>query len=185
MIGLGSGRAFPSRLAFVADETAVVEAMMHVTGESITPSPDGMVLLVEDNSGISDVVQALLEDEGFAVAAIGDGRAAVAWTEQHRPALVVLDLDLPVIDGVTVGSLLRARFGALLPILIFSADQRAYVRTRHLGPCGLVRKPFDSDVLVAAVRRGLDGSSSIETTGALPSGQRAPLRAPGDAGPGP
>ena len=112
---------------------------MHVLSDPITLSPVGKVLLVEGDQSIRDGVQMLLEGDGLEVAATDNGRAAVAWAEQERPALVVLDLDLPVIDGVAVGSVLRARFGALLPIVIFSADTRAYAKTRHLGPCGLVR----------------------------------------------
>jgi DNA-binding response OmpR family regulator len=43
-------------------------------------------------------------------------------------------------------------------MVFFSADQQAQAKTRHLAPCDLVRKPFDPDDLVAAVRRGLAAS---------------------------
>jgi CheY-like chemotaxis protein len=141
----------------------------------IAPSSSGLILLVEDTPAIRDVVQALLEGEGFAVVAISDGQRAVSWAEHHQPALVVLDLDLPVLDGVAVASILRARFGALFPILIFSADERAYAKTRHLGPCGLIRKPFDADGLVAAVRGGLKVGGRFRVSSAFPAdltGQR-------------
>lgn len=120
-------------------------------------SSDGTILLVEDDPTIRDVVQALLEDERHVVAATEDG-ATAAWAEQHRPVLVILDLGLPRLDGVAVATLLRARYGDLLPIVFFSADLHARAKTRHLAPCDLVRKPFDADVLVGAVRRGLSGS---------------------------
>ena len=113
---------------------------------------------MEDDPTIREVVQALLECEGLVVTATADGLAAVAWSEQHQPALVVLDLGLPFLDGVAVATLLRARYGEALPIVILSADVRARTKTQHLRPCGLVRKPFDADTLVAAVRRGLDGA---------------------------
>jgi CheY-like chemotaxis protein len=119
---------------------------------------DGTILLVEDDSTIRYVVQALLEGEGHVVAATKDGAAAVAWAERHRPALVILDLGLPFLDGVAVATLLRARYGDLLPIVVFSADLNARAKTRHLAPFDLVRKPFDADVLVAAVARGLSKS---------------------------
>lgn len=113
---------------------------------------------MEDDSTIRYAVQALLEDEGHVVAATEDGAAAVAWAEQHRPVLVILDLGLPHLDGVAVATVLRARYGDLLPIIIFSADLHARARIRHLAPCDLGCKPFDADVLVAAVSRGLFGS---------------------------
>src|SRR4051794_32487882 len=106
----------------------MVRAMPNVVRDPTLPSEGGTILVVEDNPGIRDVVEALFESEDLAVTAIGDGRAAVAWAEQHQPALVLLDLDLPELDGVSVASVLRARFGALLPILIFSADERAYAK---------------------------------------------------------
>jgi DNA-binding response OmpR family regulator len=87
-----------------------------------------------------------------------DGHEAVAWAELRRPALVVLDLGLPLLDGIGVARILRSRYGARLPILVVSADFWAAEKSRHFGPCGLVPKPFDADVLVAAVRRGLDGT---------------------------
>jgi hypothetical protein len=55
--------------------------------------------------------------------------------------------------------------------LILSADDRAHDKTRHLGPCGLVRKPFDADDLIAAVLRGLVGDG-VSPTRAGPSGAR-------------
>jgi hypothetical protein len=58
---------------------------------------------------------------------------------------------------VAVATLLRVRYGDLLPIIIFSADVDARAKTRHLAPCNLVHKPFDADILVAAVSRGLIG----------------------------
>jgi DNA-binding response OmpR family regulator len=129
--------------------------VQHAVSDPQAASSDGTILLVEDEPIIRDVVQALLEDEGHVVASAEDGVAAMTWAEQHRPVLVVLDLELPRLDGVAVATLLRARYGDLLPIVIFSADLDARAKTRHLAPCDLVRKPFDSDVLVAAVRRGL------------------------------
>jgi DNA-binding response OmpR family regulator len=119
------------------------------------PLARGIILLVEDHPTIRDVIHMLLEDEGLAVSSTGDGRAALAWAEQNRPALVVLDLGLPCVDGVAVATTLRERYGEALPILIVSADDRAHAKTRHLGPCGLIRKPFDADALLAAVRHVL------------------------------
>src|SRR4051794_34487299 len=154
--------------------------MMHVAGDPMPLSPGRVVLLVEDDPAIRDGVQLLLEDAGLEAAAIANGQAAVTWAEQPQPALVILDLDPPVVDGVAVASFLRARYGALLPILIFSADERAYAKTRHLGPCGLDRKPFDADVLVAAVRGGLQVvHDCFETSGAHLSGDVSPRGRPG------
>jgi hypothetical protein len=58
-------------------------------------------------------------------------------------------------------------------------DERAYAKTRHLGPSGLIRKPFDADVLVAAVRQGLEGSGHFETNGTFPADRGTQQRRPG------
>ncbi len=142
--------------------------MTQIVRDPTTPSSSGTVLHVEDDPVIRDVVQMLLEDEGLVVSSIADGRAAVAWAELNHPILVVLDLGIPILDGVAVGAILRARYGDGLPILIVSADERADQKTRHLGPCGLVPKPFDADDLVAAVRQALDGSGHVDTTDGPP-----------------
>ena len=128
---------------------------MRVVGVPPFPVPSGVILLVEDDPSIRHVVQLLLEDEGLVVEATPNGLEAVAWAERHRPVLVVLDLGLPLLDGVGVAMALRSRYGERLPILVVSADYRAAEKARPIGPCGLVRKPFDADDLVAAVRREL------------------------------
>jgi CheY-like chemotaxis protein len=158
----------------------MVETMPHVINDSLTPPSGEIILLVEDEPTIRDVVQELFQCEGLVVTAVVDGREAVAWAERNRPSLVVLDIDLPYLDVVAVATRLRARYGALLPIVIFSADHGAHARTRHLKPCGLVRKPFEADTLLAAVRRGLAGSWN-GTSSEEPRSTRAPNHQhPGD-----
>jgi CheY-like chemotaxis protein len=179
-VGLEPGRLSPLGLAFVADETAMVETMPHVINDPFTPPSGEIILLVEDEPTIRDVVRELFECEGLIVTAVVDGREAVAWAERHRPALVVLDIDLPHLDGVAVATRLRARYGMLLPIVIFSADYAAHARTRHLKPCGLVPKPFDADALLSAVRRGLDGGRNGTSSEEPRSKRAANHQHPGD-----
>src|SRR5688572_7263702 len=68
------------------------------------PSPEGpaRVLVVDDESNITDLVSTALRYEGFEVAAAHDGREALAAVETFRPDLIVLDVMLPDLDGFEV-----------------------------------------------------------------------------------
>src|SRR2546428_9706956 len=65
------------------------------------------ILVVDDDSKIDQLVRAYLEREGYPVVTAGDGRAALAAVEQHAPGLIVLDLMLPAVDGMTAPRRLR------------------------------------------------------------------------------
>jgi PleD family two-component response regulator len=64
--------------------------------------PDRPILVVDDDAKIVRLVRTYLERDGFAVVTAADGPAALAAIEEHRPALVVLDLMLPELDGRAV-----------------------------------------------------------------------------------
>lgn len=75
-----------------------------MTVEPLSPSsgrsgPVPLILLVEDQPEIRDAVRWLLEDEGFAVETAADGQAALAQVTQLRPALIILDMGLPILSG--------------------------------------------------------------------------------------
>jgi DNA-binding response OmpR family regulator len=112
------------------------------------------VLLVEDDDGIRQVCLWALEDQGFVVEEATDGRQALERASAHRPRLVILDMTLPVMSGDAVADGLRA-VDPDLPILLITADGRAAEKAQRVGAYEYLRKPFDLDVLVAAVRRGL------------------------------
>jgi CheY-like chemotaxis protein len=91
------------------------------------------VLLVEDDRDIRELMQAGLEDAGLPVAAVADGEHALTWATTHRPAVVVLDMRLPGIDGEEVAARLRAALGATLPILVVTAVADPLERTERAG----------------------------------------------------
>lgn len=154
---MGSGRDRRTGSAFrsLLTSRSRLGPLVHVVGRAMPPSSNSAVLLVEDDTAIRGVLQLLLEDEGLVVQPVADGFQALAWAESNRPALVILDLGLPLLDGVSVATALRARYGERLPIIVVSADYRAAEKTEHLKPSGLLRKPFDVDMLVGAVQREL------------------------------
>jgi DNA-binding response OmpR family regulator len=114
--------------------------------------PTAPILVVDDDPKIVALVRTYLERERYPVITAGDGRAALLAIEEHAPRLVVLDLMLPEIDGMTV--IRRARADGDVPILVLSA--RGAVGDRVLGLSegadDYLPKPFSPAELVARVR---------------------------------
>ena len=90
----------------------------------------GTIVVVDDDPKIVQLVRAYLERDGFAVVTAGDGRAALAAIAAHDPALIVLDLMLPEIDGLTVAR--RVREESDVPILMLSARGSVADRIRNV-----------------------------------------------------
>ncbi|MEX2273117.1 MAG: response regulator transcription factor [Vicinamibacterales bacterium] len=110
------------------------------------------VLVVEDNRSLAQGLKNNLEIEGYEVAVAGDGAEALARVREFDPALVVLDLMLPRVDGYRVLKQMRDD-GLEIPVLILTAkDQEAdKVRGFRLGADDYVTKPFGILELMARV----------------------------------
>ncbi len=114
--------------------------------------PTAPILVVDDDPKIVALVRTYLERERYPVVTAGDGRAALRAIEEHRPRLVVLDLMLPEVDGMTV--IRRARADGDVPILVLSARSAVGDRVLGLseGADDYLPKPFSPAELVARVR---------------------------------
>jgi DNA-binding response OmpR family regulator len=112
------------------------------------------VLVVDDDVKIVRLVQTYLEREGHRVTAAHDGRTALASMALDPPALVVLDVMLPEVDGLTVLRALR-RNDDHTPVIVLSARGTARDRVEGLteGADDYVPKPFSPAELVLRVRR--------------------------------
>ena len=110
------------------------------------------ILLVEDEDPLRRVLRDLLEREGFAVVEARDGVQALDEVDRHAPDVVVLDLNLPRLDGYGVLSHLRARQQtATLPVLVLTAngDEDSEVRVFEYGANDYIAKPFRPRALSA------------------------------------
>jgi two-component system alkaline phosphatase synthesis response regulator PhoP len=123
------------------------------------------ILVVEDEKDIRELVRFHLEQEGYAVRETDTGEGALALAESDRPALVVLDLMLPGIDGLEVCRRLRAAEATrALPIVVLTAKAAEVDRVLglELGADDYVTKPFSPRELVARVRAVLRRSHAEE-----------------------
>lgn len=124
------------------------------------------ILVVDDDAKIVRLVRTYLEREGFRVVEASDGRSALAAIALEAPALVVLDLMLPEVDGL---SILRAvRRTDRTPILMLSARGTTADRIAGLseGADDYLPKPFSPAELVVRIKRILDRSG--RPAGSLP-----------------
>jgi DNA-binding response OmpR family regulator len=113
------------------------------------------ILVVEDEDGLRESIQWLLEDEGWPVAVAADGKEALQQAGAQRPSLVVLDMALPVLNGDAVADGLRRLYRNEVPILVITADGRAAAKARRVGAYAYLPKPFSFDDFLDRVQRGL------------------------------
>lgn len=114
------------------------------------------VVIAEDEALIRLDLREMLEEEGYhVVAEAGDGASAVRLAAQHRPDLVVLDVQMPVLDGISAAEQIASERTA--PVLILTAfSQRELVeRARRAGAMAYVVKPFGRADLVPAIEMAI------------------------------
>ena len=133
------------------------------------------ILLVDDEVAIQRALGPLLRARGYDVITAGSGAAALAALAEHPPALIVLDLGLPDIDGVEVCR--RVRADSPVPIIVLSARGAEADKVRALdnGADDYVTKPFGPEELLARIRVALRrvGSDDRQQTGRFSAGDLA------------
>ena len=118
-----------------------------------------MVLLVDDEDQLRRVMRDLLERQGYTVVEARDGAQALDEVDRHAPDIVILDLNLPGVDGYSVLSQLRSRPATRqLPIIVLTAkgDEDNEVRVLELGADDFLTKPFRARALAARLESALN-----------------------------
>jgi DNA-binding response OmpR family regulator len=125
----------------------------------------GTVLVVDDEPMVREVVGRYLELDGFRVHEAADGDAALAWLDDHQPELVVLDIMLPGVDGLTI--LRRLRSSGSIPVILLTARAEEVDRVvgLELGADDYLVKPFSPRELAARVRTILRRTRVVESDG--------------------
>ena len=139
--------------------------------------PDRPILVVDDDAKIVRLVRTYLEREGYTVVTAADGPGALDAIERHEPALVVLDLMLPELDGrAVVRAVRRDEEAAATPILILSARGTTLDRIAGLadGADDYLPKPFSPAELVLRVKSILRRAATDATAAATNGGTRTP-----------
>jgi DNA-binding NtrC family response regulator len=116
----------------------------------------GRLLVVDDDPIGCRVVMRIMEHEGYETMAAHDGEACLARAAADHPDLVILDLELPKLDGIQVLERLKAA-QPNLPVIMLTGhyDVKATVRAMRLGAYDYLTKPVNSEELTIVVRRAL------------------------------
>ena len=114
------------------------------------------ILVVDDDHNLRQTIQWVLEDEGYTVATAVDGQEAVELAIGQQPALIVLDMGLPLLSGNEVAAQVRSHYGIDVPIVLITADGHIEEKSRQVEASSFLRKPFEIDDLVTAVEQALE-----------------------------
>ena len=117
-----------------------------------TPIAGRQVLVVDDEPAIVAMIRDVLEDAGFEVVTAANGVEALRAVERGEPAVVLLDMQMPILDGAGFARLLRER-GMRVPIVVMTAGSSAERWARELPADAHLAKPFDIEGLLGVARR--------------------------------
>ncbi len=131
------------------------------------------ILLVEDNEELAALIQTFLIKEGFEIQHVMSGEAAVSFLNIHQVKVVLMDINLPGMDGFAVCRWIRERQN--LPILVISArtGKEDKLNGYELGADDYIEKPIDIDILTAKIKAlmqrnyGMDKKTDIFISGSM------------------
>ncbi|MCP4589182.1 MAG: response regulator [bacterium] len=139
-------------------------ALMSVPPEPSGPVLSGRVLLAEDARDISEIMQLQLESAGASVRVVTNGPDAVRIASQGSFDVIIMDIHMPGMDGVSAIRELRAR-GVSTPIIVMSADssEDSHRQCDIAGADGFVPKPYQKGRFLGEVGRHLDSTVPTES----------------------
>ena len=123
------------------------------------------ILVVEDDPDLLSLVELVLSDAGWRVLTAPEGRAALARVAAEMPALILLDMRMPGMNGWDFAREFRARHGRAAPIVVVTAAENARARAEEIGAEGWLAKPFDLDDILRAAERWA-GRAAVDGPGA-------------------
>jgi len=132
--------------------------------QSHVPPHTTRVVIAEDEALIRLDLKEMLEEEGYSVVGeAGDGETAVALAREHRPDLVILDVKMPVLDGISAAERIAA--DRIAPVLMLTAfSQRELVdRARDAGAMAYLVKPFSKSDVVPAIEMAVSRFTELKT----------------------
>jgi two-component system response regulator MprA len=110
-----------------------------------------LILVVEDDDATRISLAELLETEGFRASMAANGVEAIESIARERPALILLDLHMPRLNGVGMANTMK-QLGWDIPIILMSGDDELERYGREISAVATLKKPYDLDRVLARVR---------------------------------
>jgi excisionase family DNA binding protein len=134
---------------------ADLESFLGRSGPRGRPKGGGpLVLIVDDDERMRELVRVNLELEGYTVAEAGDAEAGLAAIEQARPALVLVDVMMPHVDGWELLRRIQERYGAgAFPVVMFSSKLDDEAQAAARGAQAFIGRPFDTQELLDRIKQ--------------------------------
>jgi len=115
------------------------------------------VLVVDDEFGVAEVLQSILEDEGYRVATAINGKQALTRLSEFTPDLIMLDYMMPIMDGTqTLAAIRNNTAFAKIPVIMMSSLEEVSVRETGTDYDRFLRKPFRARAVVQTVAQLLE-----------------------------
>jgi len=118
--------------------------------------PDKAVLVVDDDVELLGMLETLLVGAGYRVITATGGQEALEKVAQEMPALILLDMKMPGMDGWAFARTFWARYGRAAAIVVLTAAENARQHAGELGAEDYLSKPFEIEDLVRIVARYMD-----------------------------
>jgi two-component system chemotaxis response regulator CheY len=129
---------------------------------------DRPLLVVDDDDDIQELLREVLTDEGYAVLSAPNGRAALRVLDDQRPALILLDLNMPELDGWGfVREFAKRRI--TIPILLVTAEANGKDHANTLKVAGFIGKPFDVTNVLTTIAQLLVDASERRAANSAPA----------------
>jgi two-component system, OmpR family, response regulator MprA len=122
----------------------------------LSPSCAPTALIVDDEAALRAALERVLTQEGFEVLAAENGAVALSLAAANPPDVIVLDSEMPVLDGIGFARSYRRSTPRLAPIIATSGRHDAALFAALVGAAAYLRKPFAIEELLATARRLVD-----------------------------
>lgn len=116
------------------------------------------VLVIDDDDAVCEILREALTDEGYAVATVPHGAAALDMVRHHQPAVIILDLRMPIMDGWSFAEQYRRRADPAASLILLSATKDIEESARRIGAAAFISKPFELTDVVSKIERCITAS---------------------------
>ncbi|MCC2605829.1 response regulator [Planctobacterium marinum] len=124
------------------------------------------ILLAEDNEINAQIAMHILESEGHSVTHVDNGKKAIMQVERHHYDLILMDINMPEMDGLTASKIIRFEMGMAIPIVALTANAYESDKTASLeaGMTHHITKPFNRDMILSVLDKIHEAEAAINQT---------------------